>query len=142
MITAKINAQNTMITEVSDHTGKTMDICPSRIESSCFSPRQLVQAALAGCLSMTIRGELSRNNIGYDDVTVMVDMEDTEGAEEKKTFTYSIDVKSSADPAVIEEIKKKAVNGCYIGGMLRTGILMKEGEMQEPDPSVKDRCCD
>ena len=66
MIIAKIEDRNTLITEVSDQSGKSITICSSKVESSYLSPRQLVQAALAGCLSMTIRRELAESKTTWN----------------------------------------------------------------------------
>lgn len=135
MIVAKINDKNTLVTDVSDRNGKSMTICSSKVESSYLSPRQLVQAALAGCLSMTIRRELAESGIDYEDVVVKVDMIDD-------TFIYDVEIISGEDASVIKEIKNKSVQNCFIRGLLSQGIKIVEGEVEESDSPTFDRCCD
>lgn len=102
-----------------------------------LSPRQLVQSALAGCLSMTIRRELMNQNIPYEDVIVTVDMEPSD---DRTRFMFRVDVLSDGDRETIEMCKEKAVNDCYIKGLLFGEIIIEESEENESGV-VEDRCC-
>lgn len=135
MIIAKINDRNTLVTDVSDQNGKTITICSSKVESCYLSPRQLVQAALAGCLSMTIRKELAESGIEYEDVVVKVDMIEN-------LFIYDVEIESEEDASVIKEIKNKSVQNCFIRGLLSQGIQIVESKAEESNSSTLDRCCD
>lgn len=84
---------------------------------------------------MTIRGELNSNGIEYEDVDVKVDMVEN-------TFVFHVEIKSDEDDFVIDKIKEKSVQNCYIRGLLSEGIHMIEGDIDESEGIVFDRCCD
>lgn len=138
MITAKINKKDTLITDVVDDNGKAITICSSKVESEYLSPRQLVQSALAGCLSMTIRRELMNQNLSYEDVVVSVESVEDQG---QTIYNYSISIDSEENSDVIEKLKETAIENCYIRGLLSAGIQMVEVEDLQGRAGVVCDCC-
>lgn len=135
------NQGQATLTKVEDQNRKSILIASSKVESSYLSPRQLVQSALAGCLSMTVRRELENNGIVYNDVTVHVDMKEES---DRIKFLFEIIIDSDEDKENIDTIKKQAINDCYILGLLSDGIEIEQAHLNHivPDNQVFDRCCD
>ena len=139
MITAKMKEKDTLVTDVVDDHGKTITICSSKVESAYLSPRQLVQSALAGCLSMTIRRELMNHDILFEDVVVSVDSVEENG---QTIYNFAISIESGEDRDIIEKLKETAIQSCYIRGLLSAGIVMNEVEdLQVNSGPVCDCCC-
>lgn len=103
------------LTKIEDQNGKTMIINSSRMESEYLAPNQLVQAGLAGCMAMTVKGELFTSKLSYRDVVVEVNMINEN---DNYTFEYKITVDSDEDPELIEAAKKRAADRCYVKGIL------------------------
>lgn len=113
------------LTKVEDQNGKSMVINSSRMQSEYLSPSQLLQAGLAGCMSMTIKGALFRNGITYRDVRVIVDMTAEEG---KTCFTYRVEVDSEEEEGRYQAIVEEAAKNCYVRGLLENEITISKME--------------
>ena len=132
------------LTRLETMDGKEMLIASSKTDGGYFSPRQLVQSALAGCLSMTIRRDLDQCGIRYRDAKVYVDMVDT--SENGMThFEVDIVIDSDEDKEKIEALKKEAVEKCYIHRMLTHEIKVTKNDslhkVEEEFIPPSDRCC-
>lgn len=134
MIKASEKEKNTMITNIEDHDEKQITICSSKVNSEYLSPRQLVQSALAGCLSMTIRRELMNCGVEYNDVVVKADMD------ENLKFLFSVEIESNEDIDKIQACKQRAIEDCFIKGLLSNKNIIEEVEHMGISTDF-DRCC-
>lgn len=140
MIKASLLAKDLNPTVISDSKGKNITICSSRIESEYLSPRQLLQGAVAGCLSMTVRRVLDNHEVAYSDVTVLIDM-----PQENDTYKLVVDIQvdSADDLEKIEVCKQEALNTCFIKGLVESGMKIEEAELVDEEASVQyERCCE
>ncbi|CAG7635977.1 OsmC family protein [Paenibacillus allorhizosphaerae] len=69
-----------------------------------FRPHDLIEAGFASCLNITTRMVLDSMNLGYEDVTVQVDLDRSSDA--RTIFNYRIDIAGELD----EETKRVVVN--------------------------------
>lgn len=111
------------LTKIEDQNGKTMVVNSSVKQSEYLSPSQLLQAGLAGCMSMTVKGALFRAGLQYHDVAVTVDMISEEDG--TYTFTYQVDVNSDDDPAAVKKVADEAAEKCYVRNILASGPKLR-----------------
>lgn len=134
MVKASEKVQGTLVTSIEDHSGKQITICSSKVDSEYLSPRQLLQSALAGYLSTTIRRELMNNGVSYDDVVAKVDMDND------LRFSFSVEIESKEDADRIGVCKQKAIEDCFIKGLLSNKNIIEEVDHIENSIEF-DRCC-
>ncbi|GEM_PF-4485058 len=112
------------ITRLVDEKGRSVIVnSSSRGDAERLSPSQLLAAGLAGCMSMTAKGMMFQAGLSYNDVTVTCDMVKED---EKYVFVYDLKIDSDEDPAAVEEIRKKASEGCYVRNILASGPETRE----------------
>lgn len=107
------------LTEAVDQKGKKVIINSSRKESEYLSPSQMLEVALAGCFTMTLKGVLFKNGISYEDVYVTVNMN---VSQEETTFDIHADI--IADLSEEEKTKyiQMTYDQCYVRNILTKPI--------------------
>jgi uncharacterized OsmC-like protein len=113
------------LTKLEDENGRSVVVNSSSKPSDYLSPAQLIQAGLAGCMSMTIKGMLFKNKVSYNDVSVTVNLDDTDG---NYKFTYKVDVDSNEDPEKVDEIVKLGASKCYVRNLITSDLTVEEAE--------------
>ena len=89
---------------------------------SHMSPSELMEAALASCTNMTVRGVLNKRGIPYDEILVDVRMQTVDG---KTTITRSVKVVSDADTEAVSAAVERARN-CHLYKVLTGEIVIEE----------------
>lgn len=111
------------LTKLEDENGRSIVVNSSGKPSDYLSPGQLIQAGLAGCMSMTIKGLLFKNKLSYNDVSVTVNLDEADG---KYHFTYKVDVDSDEDPEKVDEIVKLGASKCYVRNLITSDLIVEE----------------
>ncbi len=111
------------LTKLEDENGRSVVVNSARKPSEYLSPAQLIEAGLAGCMSMTIKGVLFKNKLSYNDVSVTVDLVEEDG---KYRFTYKVDVDSDEDPEKIKEIVKLGAENGHVKNLLTSDLTVEE----------------
>lgn len=73
-----------------------------------FRPHNLLCAALASCLDITVRMLLERRQLAYETVQVRVDLDRSDP--EQTVFLYEVDIIGDIAPQIKQEIIRKAAN--------------------------------
>ena len=87
-----------------------------------MTPSEILEAALASCTNMTVRGVLNKRGIPYDEILVDVRMQTVDG---KTTITRSVKVVSDADPEAVSAAVERARN-CHLYKVLTGEIVIDE----------------
>ena len=87
-----------------------------------MTPSEILEAALASCTNMTVRGVLNKRGIPYDEILVDVRMQTIDG---KTTITRSVKVVSDADPEAVSAAVARARN-CHLYKVLTGEIVIEE----------------
>ncbi len=111
------------LTKLEDENGRSVTVNSARKPSEYLAPSQLIQAGLAGCMSMTIKGMLFKNKLSYNDVSVTVDLEENDG---KYKLTYKVDVDSEEDSEKVAEAVKLGISHCYVRNLLTSDLTVEE----------------
>ena len=76
-------------------------------DAADMTPSELLQAALASCTNMTVRGVLNKRGIPYDDIFVDVEMETVDG---RTVITRKVRVVSDAPEADVNAAIERGKN--------------------------------
>lgn len=93
-----------------------------------LSPRELLEAALALCVTKSIRAVLERDQVTYDPAEIEVEAVATKEGDVTNRFTnLSVRVKlpSSLDEAYRNKLLTIAERSCTIGNTLRQGAVVE-----------------
>ncbi len=77
-------------------------------QGGAFRPHDLLCAALASCLNMTVRMILERRGLAYETVRVQVDLDRSDPI--APVFRYDMEITGDIDPRIKQEILRKAAN--------------------------------
>lgn len=100
-----------------------------------FRPHDLLCAAYASCLNITVRMVLDRMGLVYDKVTVQVDLERTE---ENTTFLYHVEITGEIEETLKERAIAKAMR-CPVRKTLEKPIRFQP--MTESDGGKERPIC-
>lgn len=93
-----------------------------------LSPRELLEAALALCVTKTIRTVLERDQVAYDPAEIEVEAVATKQGEVTNRFTnlaVRVKLPSHLDEAYRNKVLTIADRSCTIGNTLRQGVAVE-----------------
>jgi putative redox protein len=93
-------------------------------QHSGFRPHDLLEAALASCINMTVRMYADRHGIPLRSVTVKVSLDRSHP--EEVVFRYEVDVDGELSPAQKERLSH-AARACPVGRTLAKPIRFEGG---------------
>ncbi len=94
-------------------------------EHAGFRPHDLLEAALAACVNMTVRMYADHHNIPLQDVTTKVTLDRTHP--EKVTFRYEVELDGDLSPEQREKLAQ-AARACPVRKTLSKQIEFKCGD--------------
>jgi len=96
--------------------------------SEGLSPRELLEASVALCVTITIQKVLERDQIEYDPTQLEVDVTATKEAEPQANqfshFYVKVKLPDSLDQAYRKKLITIAERGCTIGNTLKSGVVI------------------
>jgi len=99
---------------------------------SGLSPRELLEAALGLCVSITLQKVLDRDEVEYDASSIRVEVSATKAGDVTNRFT-DFDVKVQLPPELDESYRKKLLTiverGCTISNTLKSIAVVETVEL-------------
>ena len=103
------------LTAAVDQNGKKVLVNSSKKMNDYMSPAQMLEVAVASCLTMTTKGVLYSHGITYRDVHVSAKIDVNE---ESSHIHLSVEIDADLDDQLKEEYIQEAYNKCYVRNVL------------------------
>lgn len=111
------------LTEAVNQEGKKIIINSSRKPSEYMAPGQMLEVALAGCMTMTCKGVLFSHGLAYDDVHVTIEFNYQQDHTDVKANVEIVgDIDEETKQAIIQETWSK----CYVTNVLTHPINIQK----------------
>jgi uncharacterized OsmC-like protein len=97
-----------------------------------LSPRELIEAALGLCVSISIQKVLDRDNIEYDKSSIQVDVKAVKAGDVTNRFTnfdVRVQLPSTLEPAYKKKLLLVVERACTIGNTIKNGAIIETVEM-------------
>lgn len=120
-INALGSLEDPFLGEACDETGKKIVFNASSVTSEYLSPRQLLEASLAGCLYITIKRILLKREISQQKIIVKVELDSQEDVTD---FKIHIELDDQLDESLKQDIVQEAFKNSFVKNALSKPIDM------------------
>lgn len=118
-INALGSPEDPFLGEACDESGKKIVFNASSVTSEYLSPRQLLEASLAGCLYITIKRILIKREISQQKIIVKVELDSQEDVTD---FKVRIELDDKLDSLLKQEIIQEAFKNSFVKNALSKPI--------------------
>lgn len=118
-INALGSPEDPFLGEACDESGKKIVFNASSVTSEYLSPRQLLEASLAGCLYITIKRILIKREISQQKIIVKVELDSQEDVTD---FKVHIELDDKLDSLLKQEIIQEAFKNSFVKNALSKPI--------------------
>ena len=97
-------------------------------EAGGFSPRELIEAAVALCTSITLEAVLKRDGVevNFDEITIEVVASKSEGVKNRFTdFAVDVTLPNTLDDKYVAKLLKVVERGCTVSNTIINGANVK-----------------
>lgn len=100
-----------------------------------LSPRELLEAALALCVSISLQKIMAYDGVSYDPSSIRIEVASKKAEDKSNRFTdfhVTVTLPQELDTAYKEKLKSVVERACTIGNTLKNGAVVELIETAQP----------
>lgn len=100
-----------------------------------LSPKELLEASLALCVSISLQKIMAYDGVDYDKSSIHIEVSSVKAEDKTNRFSHFnvlVTLPSSLEPAYKEKLKSVVERACTIGNTLKNGAVVELTEANEP----------
>lgn len=100
-----------------------------------LSPRELLEASLALCVSISLQKIMAYDGVDYDKSSIHIEVSSVKAEDKSNKFSHfnvHVTLPQTLDPAYKEKLKSVVERACTIGNTLKSEAVVELIEVNEP----------